>query len=167
MLSRAAVAIVTPSAPRESMCAARGLMLSRGEDRILSPKPSRESMAHLPHANVRREPTGTASCTGRPTPDVRLIREAHPDRSQRPCSPEAGVIESGVSRFDQGLSSRHQGGSFHATIQVVRAHRRRPAARLFPIRRLHLDKLLRRRTTIPTAPSRRLSPAPRPFLSNL
>jgi hypothetical protein len=47
MLSRAAVVVVAPSQPRESMDAARGLMLSRDSGGILSRKPARESMAHF------------------------------------------------------------------------------------------------------------------------
>ena len=48
MLSRAAVEIVMPSPPRESMYAARGLMLSRGGDGMRPLRPARESMAHSP-----------------------------------------------------------------------------------------------------------------------
>jgi hypothetical protein len=51
MLSRAAVAILTPSQPRESICPARVLMLSRGSDRREPLKPARESMAHLSFAD--------------------------------------------------------------------------------------------------------------------
>jgi hypothetical protein len=55
MLSRAAVAILTPSQPRESICPARVLMLSRGSDRREPLKPARESMAHLSFADDQGE----------------------------------------------------------------------------------------------------------------